>query len=307
MFRKGAKPSEFSDLNLISLVGDYKSFKGWKFVKERILSHPEEVFQKTHSGWSPLQYAFYYHPDYPRDPIPVDVVIKFVELHPQCAQHAIMEACRNPMTLASSLESLLDAVDKTYFDVYAERDFHQLQKNQKLYLQVSYLKIAVQKNIKWKGALEYMWREEVYLHKSTLVDVLKIALRTKMDWHEGLKHLIHDLFYHLQHVDVSDVLFEAVQTEWRCIEGCNYILKQRESLVGNHCAKTNLLQLCLNQEVAPDIKDFQMLVHNCLDVLEDKQNEIVLWKLFHYAACFNHGDLTLIFVLLRNFPSLYPR
>lgn len=304
MFRKRETHRNFRDVNLISLVGDYRTFKGWIFVEERILSHPEEVSQKTHSGWFPLQYAFYCHPDYPRDPIPAPVVSKFLDAHPQCAQHSILEACRNPMTLASSLDRLLGEVDKKYFDIHSERDFNHLQKNRKLDLQTSYLKAAVQKNVKWKGALEYMWRQEVYLHNSTLVDAIKIALRSKMDWHEGLKYMVDDLFYNLKQNDVSDVLLEAVRTEWRCIDGSNYLLKKIEHLLEIDSAKINLLQLCMNQEVAPDMKDFQMLVKECLDILENKQNECVLSKVFHYAACPNYGDLTLLYMLLRNFPSI---
>jgi hypothetical protein len=257
--KRGKQLQELHDVNLISLVGEYYAFKGWKFVVERIQSHPEEVSQKTHSGWFPLQYAFYYHPDYLRDPIPADVVMKFLDVYPQCGRYAILEACRNPMTLPSSLESLLDVVGKMYFDVYAERDFHHLQKNRRLDLQVCYLMIAVQKNVKWKGALQYMWREEVYLYNSSFVVVLKIAVRTRMNWHQGLAYMFQDVLFHLKHNDISNVLLEAVRSEWRCIEGCNYMLKNMVYFTGNDCAKISLLQLCMNQEVAPDMEYFRCL------------------------------------------------
>lgn len=291
--------------NLISLVGEYRTFQGWGVVKERILRHPEEIQQKSPSGWMPLQYAFYHHPDYQRDPIPPDLVVKFLDVYPQCAKFAILEACRNPTTITSSLENLLNAVDKNYFNTYAERDFHHLRKGQNLDLQATYLKVAVQKKIDWNGALEYMWIEEVYLYNSTLIDVVQSALRINMEWSGGLETIMRSCMFHLQPDEILIVLQEAIRSEWKCVHGCEYILRTRECFLDNHGAKITLLHLCLNQEVTLDKMEFRSFLETCLDILEQEQNQKILSKLFYYAVTSVHGDLTLIFLLLRNFPCLH--
>ena len=293
--------------SLIDLVGNYQKFEGWDKVRNRLLLHPEEVrIRSSPSGWYPIQHAFYYHPDYRRDPVPEDVAKMFTTIDSSVAHCALLEACRNPDTLTDTLEILLRGADVDYINRNGMRDFHQLSKNASYHrLQELYVTISIEKGVGWKQCLRPMWIMQRQ-NTSTLDEIILVAIRTRRNWNDGLEEILQHSFGKLQLESKRRILEEAVCSRWSSSEGFNLLLKESSDLMQDDRAKKCLLSLGLRiKQSISSIISFQHLLVCSHGILEEQENFHLLKSLFQHAIRSDHDhSLTSLFQLLQQFPQL---
>jgi hypothetical protein len=290
---------------LFELVADHRNFKGWNAVYQRVLSHPDEV-RVRHSGWYPLEHACYNHPDYAVEPAPENVVKAFIAIDPQSAFWAILEACRNPLTLEKSLEALLLAADKQYFDIHAERDFNQIVDLNNVELEVCYVKIANRKGLGWENGLQLMMTT---IHADTapslpiIGDILSVSIELKRQWNDGLRQIFTFAFSKLESERKIDILRQCVGKKWACDEDAfKYILAESWDLMRDNRAKRYLLIMGIN---SGNWEHLHQLLRASQSFLEDEEGRPLLRNLFYNASVSSKRfSLSLVFYLLREFPSL---
>ncbi len=304
-----------SSPTLYELVADHQNFKGWDAVYQRIQSHPEEV-RIPRRGWYPLQHAFYNHPDFPIPPVPVKVVQLFIdkgggfEAYPIFDVCPIIEACRNPFTLALSLETLLLDAKTEYLNIYAERDFNQLLelKVDRFDLLVTFAKVASRKGVLWENGLLYIIT--VIQHKtfspfSPLIDEFLISSLTSIkEWEDGLDLIFKMVYERFNRDKQIELLRQWAEEEmvWHCWAFKYFMSEFWELFSEDDETKKHLLVIGAKSNV--HWQDLHNLLCASQFLFEGEDGKLLLQSLLYNACSSRHEviPLTVVYHLLREFP-----